>query len=400
MATAKQLLEKRANVWEQAKALLDKAEGENRDLTAEENESYRSMMAEMDSLKGRADRMAERDEFERQLITSIEENPAKFGDVTRSLEDPYASDAYRSAWAAYVTEGTDPNESLRAVEEFMGFQVKTDNKGGMFVPTTIEAGILDFIKENNVMRKIATVRSSTDNRQINLADQHVTVYWMEEGETFKETEATFAKDFLNAYKLGAITKFTHEALQDMVGIHAEAYIKEDFGKAIARLEEAAFVSGDGAGKPTGFTTQCTAGVTAAAGTAFTIDELMQLQHAIQIADRKNSVWLMSDAAALAMRQLKVDGGYYHWQPSLVAGQPDMLLGNKMYIADAIDGVESGKTPIWFGDFKQYRIQDRRGIYMQRLVERFADEGKIGLLVYRRVDGKMVNANAIKGLKMA
>lgn len=400
MATASELLAQRANIWEQAKSLLDKAEGENRDLTADESESYRSMMNDMDALKGRADRIHEREEFERQFTNPVGHNPAKDEVLVRSMEDPYGSDLYRSAWSEYVTKGTDPNEYLRAVEPFMGFQVKTDNKGGMFVPTTIEAGILDFIKEHNVMRRIATVRSSNDNRQVNLADQHVNVFWMEEGETFKETEATFKSDFLNAYKLGAMTKFTHEALQDMVGINAEAYIKEDFGKAIARLEEAAFVSGDGAGKPTGFTTQCVAGVTAAAATAFTADELMALQHSIEMSARKDSVWLMSDAAALMMRQLKVDGGYYYWQPALTAGQPDILLGNKMYVADAIDGVESGKTPIWFGDFKQYRIQDRRGIYMQRLVERFADEGKIGLLVYRRVDGKMVNPEAIKGLKMA
>ena len=72
----------------------------------------------------------------------------------------------------------------------------------------------------------------------------------------------------------------------------------------------------------------------------------------------------------------------------------------MYIGDGIDGVGTGKTPIWFGDFKQYRIQDRRGVFMQRLPELFATEGKIGLMVYRRVDGKMVDNSAIKGLTMA
>lgn len=401
--TAKDLLRERAGIWNQAKELLDKAEEENRDLHADEEESYSRMMGEMDALKKRADRLEMAQSMEEELRSPVQQNPAlrSFGEDFVRTENPYETEAYRSAWAEYITTGnSEAVDSLRAVDPFTGFQIGVDNKGGMFVPTTIEAGLLNFIEEHNVMRQLATVRNSTDNRQINLTDQHVEVFWMEEGEQFKETEATFGSDFLNAYKLGALTKFTHESLQDMVGINAEAYIKEDFGEAIARLEEQAFIAGDGVKKPTGFTTVCDTGITAASATAFTADELMALQHCHKQNRRRKSVWLMSDEAALAIRRLKVDGGYYHWQPSLVAGQPDMLLGHKMYIGDGIDGVGTGKTPIWFGDFKQYRIQDRRGVFMQRLPELFATEGKIGLMVYRRVDGKMVDKSAIKGLKMA
>ena len=59
MDKVKQLLEQRANIWEQAKALVDKAERENRDFTAREQEEYQKMLDEMDALAQRAKRLEE-----------------------------------------------------------------------------------------------------------------------------------------------------------------------------------------------------------------------------------------------------------------------------------------------------------------------------------------------------
>ena len=63
----KELLEKRANVWEQAKALIDAAEAEGRDFIAEEQAQYDKMMDEMDGLAKRAKRLEEKQRLEAQL---------------------------------------------------------------------------------------------------------------------------------------------------------------------------------------------------------------------------------------------------------------------------------------------------------------------------------------------
>jgi len=47
------LREKRANIWEQMKALSDRATAENRDLSAEETVSYNKMEADLDALTKR-----------------------------------------------------------------------------------------------------------------------------------------------------------------------------------------------------------------------------------------------------------------------------------------------------------------------------------------------------------
>jgi HK97 family phage major capsid protein len=54
---------------------------------------------------------------------------------------------------------------------------------------------------------------------------------------------------------------------------------------------------------------------------------------------------------------------------------------------------STKT-IVFGDIKAYRIQDRLGMQVKRLDEKYADEGKIAWRFTKRVDARLTDANAI------
>ena len=60
----KQLQEKRANVWEQAKALLDSAATDNRDLTSEEEQSWQRMNADLDGIDARVRSIAEAEQRE------------------------------------------------------------------------------------------------------------------------------------------------------------------------------------------------------------------------------------------------------------------------------------------------------------------------------------------------
>ncbi|MGW8333964.1 hypothetical protein ACWGLE_39385, partial [Streptomyces sp. NPDC055897] len=50
----KALQERRANIWEQAKALLDTAEKEKRDLSAEEEAQYQALNTDLDKIDARA----------------------------------------------------------------------------------------------------------------------------------------------------------------------------------------------------------------------------------------------------------------------------------------------------------------------------------------------------------
>jgi HK97 family phage major capsid protein len=108
---------------------------------------------------------------------------------------------------------------------------------------------------------------------------------------------------------------------------------------------------------------------------------------------------MADSTILKLRKLKGNDGQYLWQPGLVAGQPDILLSHPLYTSDTMPAAEAGKKAVLFGDFKRYRILDRKGLYFQRLNEIAALNGQVGFLAYRRYDGALLNTDAIKTLTM-
>jgi HK97 family phage major capsid protein len=220
-----------------------------------------------------------------------------------------------------------------------------------------------------------------------------------EGAPFIASKPDFDKVAMKAYKVGALSYITHEAMQDMF-LDMESWIREDFGTAFADLEEEHFLLGAGAPTaPSGLLASADLGVAAASETAITSDELLDLLYAVNQKYRARGSWLMNDTTILKLRKLKGNDGQYLWQPSLLDGQPDRLLSRPLYTSDTMPEAAASKAAVLFGDFKRYRILDRKGLYFQRLNEIAATSGQVGFLAYRRYDAALLNSDAIKTLTM-
>ena len=138
-------------------------------------------------------------------------------------------------------------------------------------------------------------------------------------------------------------------------------------------------------------------MTAASATAVTADELMDLFYSLKSPYRKNAVWILNDSTIKAIRKLKDSNGQYLWQPSLVAGTPDTILGRPVKTSTYMPAIAAGAKTIAFGDFSYYWIADRQGRSFKRLNELYAANGQVGFLGSQRVDGKMILPEAVKVL---
>ena len=107
---------------------------------------------------------------------------------------------------------------------------------------------------------------------------------------------------------------------------------------------------------------------------------------------------MNDATIKAIRKLKDNNNQYLWQPSLVAGTPDTILGRPVVTSAYMPTAAAGAKTIAFGDFSYYWIADRQGRSFKRLNELYAANGQVGFLGSQRVDGKLVLPEAIKVLQ--
>jgi HK97 family phage major capsid protein len=90
---------------------------------------------------------------------------------------------------------------------------------------------------------------------------------------------------------------------------------------------------------------------------------------------------------------------YLWQPGLILGQPESLIGTKVLQVGEMPMQGDGSLSIALGDFAAgYKIVDRSGIRILR--DPFTDKPFVKFYTTKRVGGAVTNYHAIKLLKLA
>lgn len=386
--TIKDLIEKRAKAWEQAKAFVDSHENENGVLSAEDNATYEKMEKEIEDLTAAIDRQQRADQREAQLNKLVNSpltgrpGAAKDEDVQTGR----ASDEYRKAMLNAL------RSNFRQVSNVL--QEGVDADGGYLVPEEYDRRLIDVLEEENIMRSLGTKIVTSGEHKINIAATKPAAAWIEEGGALQFGDATFDQKILDAFKLHVAIKVTEELLYDNA-FGLEDYIITQFGKALANAEEDAFLNGDGSGKPTGIFDEKNGGqVISTLTAALKSDDLLDLVYGLKRPYRKRASFVLNDATLAQIRKLKDNNGAYIWQPSYQAGEPDRVLGYEVHTSAyaPTDGIA-------FGDYSYYNIGDRGSRSFKQLNELFAGNGMIGYVAKERVDGKLILPEAVQIMKL-
>lgn len=384
--TILELREKRAKAWEAAKAFLDSHRTDKGVLSAEDDAAYSRMEQEITDLGKEISRMERLEALDAQMKKPVNQPLTGKPMSGRTIERiGRASDEYRTSFWDMMRSKAPLPSVVNALQE------GTDSEGGYLVPDEYERTLVEALEEENMFRQLAKViRTSSGDRKIPVVATKGTASWIDEEGAYTESDDSFGQVSIGAYKVGTMIKVSEELLNDSV-FDLESYIAK---------EEEAFFTGDGSGKPLGIlaaTGGAETGVTAASSTAVTADELMDLFYSLKSPYRKKAVWVLNDSTIKAVRKLKDSTGQYLWQPSLVAGTPDTLLGRPMKTSAYMPVIAAGAKAIAFGDFSYYWIADRQGRSFKRLNELYAANGQVGFLGFQRVDGKLVLSEAVKVL---
>ena len=399
MSKILELREKRAKAWDAAKQFLDAKRGADGMLSEEDTATYDKMEQDVMNLGKEIERLERQAAIDAELSkatsTPLTGKPgAKMGkdEVEKTGR---ASDEYKgSFWNAMRVKAPMPSV-LNALQE------GTDSEGGYLVPDEFERTLVEALEEENVFRTLAhVIKTSSGDRKIPVVASKGTASWVDEEGAYTESDDAFSQVSIGAYKLGTMIKVSEELLADSV-FDLEAYISKEFARRIGAREEESFFNGDGKGKPLGILAAAggaEVGVTAASATAITADEVIDLFYSLKAPYRKNAVWLLNDATVKQIRKLKDTTGQYLWQPSLVAGTPDTILGRPVKTSAFMPTAAAGAKTIAFGDFKYYWIADRQGRTFKKLSELYAANGQVGFMGTQRVDGKLVLPEAVKVLQ--
>ena len=397
MSKILELREKRAKAWDAAKAFLDAKRGADGMLSEEDTAAYDKMEQDVMNLGKEIERLERQAAIDAELSkatsTPLTGKPgAKMG---KDEKTGRASDEYKgSFWNAMRAKA--PSAAV-----YNALQVGTDSEGGYLVPDEFEHTLVEALDEENVVRTLAKIiNTSSGDRKIPVVATKGEASWIDEEGLYQEDDDAFTQVSIGAYKLGTMIKVSEELLNDSA-FDLESYISREFARRIGAREEDSFFNGDGTGKPLGILATnggAEIGVTAASATAITADEVIDLFYSLKSPYRKKAVWVLNDATIKAIRKLKDNNNQYLWQPSLVAGTPDTILGRPVVTSAYMPTAAAGAKTIAFGDFSYYWIADRQGRSFKRLNELYAANGQVGFLGSQRVDGKLVLPEAIKVLQ--
>ncbi|MEM7330317.1 MAG: phage major capsid protein [Pseudomonadota bacterium] len=305
------------------------------------------------------------------------------------------------AWSRYLRRG---DESGLAQLDTKAFSVGTDSSGGYVAPPELDRLIEARLMQSSAMRQIATVRQTVAGVYRKPVSLGVGAQWAGETETRTETE-TSGLSLLEfpAGELYAMPAATQTLLDDAYA-DIDAWLADEVDTAFSLQESAAFVSGDGNGKPKGFLTYPNVDEASQTwGQIGTIDgdfdqddagdQLIDLIYTPKAQFRVNGRFVMNRRTAARVRKLKDGDGRYLWAPG-VGGDAATVLGYPVTELEDMPDIGTGQPAIGFGDFRRaYLIADRQGSRVLR--DPFSAKPYVLFYTTKRVGGGVQNFDAIK-----
>jgi len=319
---------------------------------------------------------------------------------------------HKAAFNSWARQGGNDVE-LRRLEVAAGLSTVNDPDGGFLVPDEMAKEIDRLATESVAMRRLAKVVKVQGEYKRPLSKGGATGGWVSELADRPETASPeldlFQPMMAEIYAMPSVS----QKLLDMSDFDVEGWLMDEIHDVFVEKEGAAFISGDGVGKPSGIldadkmvaNASWTYGKTGfiAGGHATllnSVDALIDLQHALKPTYRKNGVWLMNDATFSVIRKMKDGDGRFLTAPGLAEGAPDRLLGKPIEIDDNMPDIGANAYPVAFCDFqKAYTIADHRnGIRLIR--DPYTAKGSVRFYCTKRLAGGISNYEAVKFLKIA
>lgn len=324
--------------------------------------------------------------------------------------------AYNEAFDTLLRKGAN---DLSDVEK-RALSVGNDVNGGYLVSPDANGRIVARIYETSPMRLYAAQQTiSTDALEGAVDLDEASVGWVSELGTRSESSTPpvpkpWRIPVHEAYSEPRISqKLVEDANVDVV-----SWLAKKTADKFARLYNAAFVTGDGVGKPRGFasyTTAATADASRSWGVfehnatgsngAFGADpahvtDLVELIHATKDHIAAKAAFYMN-RTTLGYLRTKTDAssaGKFIYIPSFQAGLPDQVMGYPVRrLQDMATYSTTDALAIAFGDMEEcYQIVDRLGLSV--LVDPYTAKPYIKYYTRGRVGGDVLNFEAMKFIK--
>lgn len=406
--------QKRGELAKGMRAIIDKADAENRQLTAEERQEYDRQEAEYDRLGTENSTLAADEKRRKKAEEAADEMRRSKGRQlpAESDEAPSADETAKlraQATRSFITRGI----SGMTAQERSALQVDIDASGGTLVPDEQFVASLLEAKENQVViRGLATVFSITTADSLGVpsleADPDDADWTTELGTGNEDSTMAFGKRNLKPHPLAKRIKVSRTLLRKGA-ISPEGIVTRKLAYKFGVTEEKAFMTGSGSNQPLGLFTASDNGIstsrdvsTGNTTTEIKADGLINAKYELkaQYMMSPSTRWIFHRDVVKAIRKLKDGNGDYLWVRGL-AGAPDSILEVPYIMSEyAPNTFTSGLYLGLIGDLSFYWIADALRMEMQRLDELYAATNQVGFIGRMEVDGMPALQEAFARVKLA
>ena len=381
-------VEIRQQAWHQAKAIIDVATAEKRDLSAEEEQTYSRLN---DELNERASTIAK--------LREDESRELRMDAATREI-----ADQVRPVASAPVNEDVAMIRALIKGESRSANFERRDilkSSTGSPVPTSFYNQVI--MKARLVAPVLATSTVLNTAGGENLQIPRLSTYSVgtvnAEAAVLGESDPAFSAFItLGAFKYGFLTQVSQELLEDS-GVDMLSFLADQVGNALGFAVGSALTVGTGTVEPTGIVAASSVGGTSGTATGFTADNLIDLLYSLDGGARNlpGVGWMMTGQSIGRVRKLKDTAGNYVFQPGLSLDSPDMLLGKPIYENPSMAEATTGTKSVIVGHLPSYYVRSVGGIKLDRSDDFAFSSGLATFRATFRVDGNLPQTSHVKHL---
>jgi HK97 family phage major capsid protein len=407
----KRLRDQRGNTWNEASALATKAADENRSFDASEQGTWDALNSELDqldirmkSLMATEQRAKDADAAFDKLAGKPREGQAVAGQASNELRAIARKEP--GAPGHFDVQPSDLVRHLGAqnrIAELRTLSTLTTGAGGNLAPTDFyDTLIAHLVEVSGVMQSGPTILNTAggETLQVPKTTAHSTAASAAQAGTIPSSDPAFGLATLSAYKYGIILQVARELIDDS-GIDLLAYLALQAGRAIGNKFGSDLVTGAGSTQPTGFMTSATVGVTGTTtgvSGAPTYANLVDLEYSVIAPYRqsRSCSWMAADKTIGGFRKIVDANSRPVWEPSMVLGSPDLMLGKPLVADPFMPAVATGAKPVAFGDFSQFFVRLVGGVRFERSDDYLFNQDLVAFRCLLRGDGVLVDqTGAIK-----
>jgi HK97 family phage major capsid protein len=380
-------VEQRQRAWEAAKALLDTAAAEKRDLTAEEEQTYQRINTD---LAERAERI--------QALKADMEREVKLAEATRDIVAQVRPSVAHEARSDADKVRSLANGEVRSLVFERRDVVKTST--GAPVPTSFYDQVIAQARLVGPMLDVSTVLNTAGGENLQIPSQAgwSTAAIVGEGTAINESDPTFNSFVtLGAYKYSFLVQLSRELIEDS-GVDILSFLATQTGNELGFRVNDGLTTGSGTGAPAGIVVKSALGVTGGTGVsgAFTADNLIDLAYSLNGAARRlpGVGWMMNTKSLGAVRKLKDTAGYYIFSPALADGN-DQVLSFPVYENPAMVDAATTAKSVLFGHLPSYFVRMAGGLRLDRSDDYAFNADLVTFRATMRVDGNLPQTSHIK-----